>query len=333
MSHVIRAANLYGYEELVRRYEANPVELLKSCGIVISQLREADNLINYESFMQALQLAAKKCGTQTFGLQLASEQGLEAFGLIGAFISKQASVRDALFVAQKYMYVHSNAFELNVNLVSEKLCEISIQRVGQSYDHYPQKVQLSLGLLYRFMAELVGSSWRAHSVEFVSAVDKDLHAEYEQFFHCPVSFSGQHDVLRFHPKFLAKCPNHNTAFLDQLIIEHFESSQHKPFDTLQQTRNAIKTLLSTGDCTKENVALCLNIHSKKLQRELMALGTNFRSELELIRKQQALHMLQNRHMSLTMIALNLGYAEYSVFSRRFKIWYGVSPNQYFQKKV
>ncbi len=328
MSHVIRAANLYGFESLVRHYDANPVAILQSCGIVTSQLRDADNLINYESFMQALQLAAQQCDCATFGLQLAAQQGLDTLGLIGAFISKQATVQEALAVAQKYIYVHSDAFEIHVEQLSQQLCEISIQRVGQSYEHYPQKVQLSLGLLYRFMAELVGSSWQADSVEFVSVVDDELRPQYERFFHCAVSFGASRDVLRFHPKFLAKRPNPNTSLLDKLIIDHFESNQNKPLDLLQQTRNAIKTLLSTGDCNKDNVALCLNLHSKKLQRQLVVLGTSFRAELELIRKQQALHMIQEGNMSLTMIALNLGYAEYSIFSRRFKAWYGVSPNQY-----
>ena len=38
-------------------------------------------------------------------------------------------------------------------------------------------------------------------------------------------------------------------------------------------------------------------------------------------------------MSLTNLALNLGYADFSAFSRAFNVWFGVSPTEFKTMKV
>ncbi|ASD69518.1 hypothetical protein B1L02_21840 [Pseudoalteromonas piscicida] len=87
-------------------------------------------------------------------------------------------------------------------------------------------------------------------------------------------------------------------------------------------------LLSTGDCNKKNIALSLGLHPKKLERTLQEHQTSYRDLLEETRKEIALRMLQLGDVSMTTLALNLGYSELSAFSRSFKTWFGVSPNHY-----
>lgn len=328
MSHFIRAATLSGFDCLARQYGINPVETLRDSGILVSQLRNPDALISYEACVNVLEAAADKCQAPTFGLQLASLQSIETLGLIGAYMSKQPTVKDAFLVAQKYVYVHSDAFEFKVEIINEQCCELSLHRFDKEIGQCPQKAMLGIGFLYRLMTKLVGGEWHAQSVHFCSQINNQLHAEYQQFFNCPIVFNEKKDGLRFHPKFLSKAPCQDTSLIDKMIIEHFERNHNKPFDLLEQTRTAIKSLLSTGDCNKNNVALSLNIHTKKLQRELKVRRTTFREELEDIRKSEAVRMLKETNMPLISIALNLGYAEYAIFSRRFKHWYGASPSHY-----
>ncbi|WEH95526.1 helix-turn-helix domain-containing protein [Acinetobacter johnsonii] len=44
-------------------------------------------------------------------------------------------------------------------------------------------------------------------------------------------------------------------------------------------------------------------------------------------KKEALRMLDAGNVNLTDIALQLGYAELSIFSRNFKSWFGVPPTE------
>ncbi len=67
--------------------------------------------------------------------------------------------------------------------------------------------------------------------------------------------------------------------------------------------------------------------SKKLQRALKIQGTTYRDILENVRKKEALRMLDAGNVNLTDIALQLGYAELSIFSRNFKSWFGIPPTE------
>ncbi|MDX1399008.1 MAG: helix-turn-helix domain-containing protein, partial [Oceanospirillum sp.] len=74
----------------------------------------------------------------------------------------------------------------------------------------------------------------------------------------------------------------------------------------------------------------LEVHPKKLERHLKSEHTAFRILLEQTRKELAILMMQNSGMTLTQLALNLGYSEFSAFSRGFKGWFGQSPKHYWQ---
>ena len=51
------------------------------------------------------------------------------------------------------------------------------------------------------------------------------------------------------------------------------------------------------------------------------------------RKDAAIQYLEESSISITELSDILGYKEMSVFSRAFKKWYGVSPQNYTNKKV
>lgn len=73
----------------------------------------------------------------------------------------------------------------------------------------------------------------------------------------------------------------------------------------------------------------MGMHPKKLQRLLKMQGTTYRDLLENVRKKEALRMINAGNVSLTDLALQLGYAELSgIFSRNFKHWFGTSPSEW-----
>ena len=51
MASYIRAASLGGFEELVRSYNVNPIEILKDIGILPSLLRDPDAFIHYDHYL------------------------------------------------------------------------------------------------------------------------------------------------------------------------------------------------------------------------------------------------------------------------------------------
>jgi AraC-like DNA-binding protein len=91
-----------------------------------------------------------------------------------------------------------------------------------------------------------------------------------------------------------------------------------------------QTLLAatpTGTPDLVKVASQLGMSKRTLQRKLAEKDIVFSDLVESISRTIAMDYVQHTDYSLTDVALMLGYAELSSFSRAFKRWSGVSPQQ------
>lgn len=327
MSCYIRAASLKGFSDLVRSYNVNPNQILKEAGIVASQLRDPDTFIDYDYFLSALELAAQRCQCETFGLELSTKQEVDTLGLIGAYMSRQATIIDALTVARKYMYLHVEGLTLTIDHINNTRCEIQFLNLSPQ-GLAPQKAQVTLGTCFCILRDLVGAKWRIDKITFRQPPPQNSKV-FKEVFGCDPEFNSSTDTIYFQSHFLNLKPNINDKLLDKLLFQEIESQKpNSQVELLLRIDNAVKTLLATGDCTKDNIALCMGIHSKKLQRFLTSQGTSYRKVIDDVRKKEAISLLKNNQYNLTTVALKLGYCELSVFSRRFKTWFGMSPTQW-----
>ncbi|MDX1819212.1 MAG: AraC family transcriptional regulator, partial [Marinobacter sp.] len=69
----------------------------------------------------------------------------------------------------------------------------------------------------------------------------------------------------------------------------------------------------------------LGMHHRTLQSRLRELGISYRQLLRRTRQRLAEQHLRFDSLSVTDLALQLGYAEVAVFSRHFRQWTGLSP--------
>lgn len=72
----------------------------------------------------------------------------------------------------------------------------------------------------------------------------------------------------------------------------------------------------------------LGVSPRGLSRRLNRLGTSFQKEVNRFRFERALGYLVRDDISVTDIALQLGFCDSSAFSNAFKRWTGMSPRQY-----
>lgn len=329
MSYFIRAASLTGFEDLVKYYGANPVHILKEVGILPSQLRDPDELISYEKCLDVLELAATQCNTDTFGLRLSSTQGIKTVGLVGAYMCRQDTVEEALLVAQKYIYMHAQGMMLTFDITDEGYYEVKYQQLIDVSLTYPQKSQLTLGVIYKVMNELIGFKWHAKKVTFKQSPNKEDIQVFHQIFDCDIEFNVEFDSLYFDAYFLKQKPIVHEELTSQIISRQFENQKSsQETDIISLIEHTVRVLLATGECNRENIAVCIGIHPKKMQRMLKDNQTSYQEILDNVRKNEALRVLEAGNANLTNLALNLGYAEFSAFSRRFKHWFGVSPSKW-----
>lgn len=81
------------------------------------------------------------------------------------------------------------------------------------------------------------------------------------------------------------------------------------------------------------VARDLNMSTRTLRRHLDASGTSYRALLDEVRRALAEEMLTATPLSVSDVAIRLGYAEASTFIYAFKRWTGTTPASYRRERV
>ncbi len=99
-------------------------------------------------------------------------------------------------------------------------------------------------------------------------------------------------------------------------------------DIIGDVRQALLSLLPQGKATLDHVADFLHTSKRTLHRKLEGRDTSFRDQVEGFRKELADRYMQQDDLSLGEISFLLGFSSSSNFTRAFKRWTGVAPQEY-----
>lgn len=97
---------------------------------------------------------------------------------------------------------------------------------------------------------------------------------------------------------------------------------------LYDVQRALSQGLERGQVSLALIAPPLGMSSRTLSRRLAELGTSFRGELDTMRRDLALRLVQDGHEPLGAIAERLGFDTPSGFLRAFRRWTGAAPSAF-----
>jgi AraC-like DNA-binding protein len=174
---------------------------------------------------------------------------------------------------------------------------------------------------------LVNQPLAPTAVNFVNAAPADI-APYEAFFGCPVTFGGTLSSVTFPASYMLLPIVHSDPGL-RTLLENQAESLLRALPSQQGFQSALKEALvrslHDGTPTLECVAARLAMSPRTLQRRLADLDLNFQHLLDRTRAELARGYLLEGNLTLSEIALLLGYSEQSAFNRAFKRWTGQTP--------
>jgi AraC-like DNA-binding protein len=146
-----------------------------------------------------------------------------------------------------------------------------------------------------------------------------------------VSFDVGCDGVLVSAKRFENAPHNDPEVLRRHFEEYAQLLKMRYPDSLQdQVRDIIGQALPSGECSLERVAATLELHPRVLQKRLQQEGSSYVKLLQDTRLTIAREHLRVGSMSITDLALNLGYADVSVFSRNFRRLTGMSARQWQQ---
>ncbi|MCH7308413.1 AraC family transcriptional regulator [Acinetobacter sp. NIPH 1852] len=167
-------------------------------------------------------------------------------------------------------------------------------------------------------------------IEFSAIAPADT-TPYPQVYGCPVIFDSE--VLRLWlPLEILHLPIPSSdPYLRKLLDQQAEALLNtipNPDTFLKDLQLLIVNMLKIGEPSAENIANQLNMSLRSFYRKLSTYNLQYSDLIKNIRSELAKTYLTKSALSLTEIALLLGYAEQSAFSRAFKHWEHVSPSEY-----
>ena len=328
---LVRSGAVDGFDTLVRELGGNPVQLIVEAGLTPAQFRNPNTYISYSKVAELLELGAQACVQPRFGLLLARRQTSSVLGDLPLLLSRHATTGEALSEIDKYLYLHARGVELKKQAIGDQIkfelvFEISSPR-GLN-----QLIQMSIGHLANFATEIFGLEKYALPLHLRQAAPANGPTPTSSTTYPRVVFDSNSDSITVPAHWLQRPSRRNEQGLREHLQEYLQQLQQRYPDNLpDQVREIAGRILPSGECSVERVATTLDLHPRVLQKRLKRLGTSYGELLRQTRQAIAEQHLRHGSMSVTELALNLGYADVAVFSRHFKRWSGLSPRQWQQR--
>lgn len=290
------------------------------------------DLLDVRTFDRLYEWAAKELNDPDLGIHIAQEAQPSWFGLMG-YISRNApTLEEAFKSTAQYHRLYSPEFGLSYCREGDfGVC--AYQESSSVSRESRQDTSFAMGTIVETVHLLVDSHWIPQKCTFTYSPPEDLTEHYKHFGRNLFFRQPQNKVL-IEGELLAMPVSEADPSLLRIVTQQanqlLEESNDEPH-FLRHIQFLIAGNIGNDALNFESLARELNMSVRSLHRHLQKHNTTFRrlrhDAVLKISKEALLHT----NVSVTEIALRLGYSELSVFVRLFKRLVGDSPLQYRKK--
>jgi AraC-like DNA-binding protein len=334
----VAVAKIYPVLEFFKSLALDPQDILRSCGLDLEVFAHPDERISSDTFHQLANLAVQASGDVHFGLH-AGEYLKHFPNILGYVLANCRTLGEALDKFCTFQQISDGVYHTELNrdngLVIIKTGSVVLE--DPDMERHMACAHLSGQVAYA--KALLGGNYhsvRPQHVYFVHAKTTDV-TEYARIFNCPVSFSKQINALILDEHTLdlpIAYPNPDLLiFFEQHAALSLKNLLAGETLTARVNRLLVRAL-PDGDAPRiESIAQQLNMSVRSLQNKLKKENSSFSVLLDTVRKEIAMSYLKDRQVSIGEISYALGFAEPSVFHRRFKNWTSLTPAQFREQAV
>ena len=305
---------------IARSFERDPAPAFATAGLDESLFADAENRVPVIKLGKLAAEIARLIGRPDLGLLVARTHGPHSLGLLMTIAEEGPDVRTALLNIARLLKHHN---ELSLLSVSETESDaiLGYELREPEFEGADIFLVTALGNALRVMRRFCGEAWCPAEVRFSMAKPADP-APYEVFFGAPVRFGSTLDGLVFPRRWLS----HRVAPSAQRGGPQLPPEGAS--DVIDHVRHQIAMRVGLAPVDAQVIATSLGMSRRVLDRRLAELGISFQTLLDELRFARARRFLMAGHAPLADISLALGYAEPSVFTRAFRKWSGMPPQDW-----
>lgn len=331
---LVRIAAIDGFTELVRKVGGDPAVILSKAGLPISFFDDhgPDDYMGYEQAEALLQAAAHKTNCPYFGALLGTQQTIGKLGIVGYIMQQSSNVRVAINQLIDHHSLHVKEGSIMELEVAGDHALLSYKVTGD-FKGVTQTTELAISASIVVLGAILGDSWEPTVVHFTHQPPATL-KPYYGIFGKSVSFNQEENRVLFPKELLNRKISSADPELNKILLRHIdllekEIAKNEPSSDLYgMVETLIRQTLPLGKTSIRHIASLMAVHRRTLHRMLKSEGLSFTVILENVRKSIAIDRLQNSDISIIQLANYLGYADNSAFTRSFKRWTGMTPQQW-----
>lgn len=318
---------------LVEGFGLPRAALLRHAGVEMPERAGTPARLPLSALLALFGSALSLTGRRDLGLEFGREVRPDTFDALGYALMSCRDLGEAIALLPLYRRVVFDAgyseTAFSVGQDSARLAWVVLPRAAADGPAYCELLAESLvASWFKLGCWITGSELPLHEVRFVHPAPADPRP-FERFFGCPVHFASGENALLFARALLARPLAQADAALNLEMRDRarqiIEQLQGEP-GLAGQVRQALMRLMPQCEASIERVAGQLALTPRTLQRRLDASGLSFHALLGEVRGELALVYLRDPALSVLDVALLLGYAEQSSFTRAFRVRFGMAPS-------
>jgi len=262
-------------------------------------------------------------------LRVGASMRCDDYGAFGLAWKSALKLRDSFERAERYARVLTSVSTYQVRDAEEGVY-MHLHRDGERRLGLRISNEATIASIAAISDEVCTDNFQAKAIYFRHHAPRPTIA-HERHFNCPVHFDADMDALLVSHA-LAKQFNHlGDRSISSFFDTHLEEELSKYDDNASlehRVRIQVSQSLSQGVPRISDVAGCLGMSGRTLQRRLSKRGYAFQTLVDESRRELAERLLEESEYPLTEIAFLTGFSEQSAFNRAFKRWAGQTPRSF-----
>jgi len=295
-------------------------------------LLENPNSVTAHNLNSILLSCEEQTGDTHFGLHLTEVIDLTAMGLYGYLLLNASTIGEFLSMSERYYPIFYRTASLKIDELPRSW-RVAYRGTELPYLDTRHDDEWTLSALVNTIRSRLGSEWQPLKTTFQWEAPEDL-SELQRFFGNNLLFSQPLNSFEVDASLLDVALNDADPKLLKIIREHADE-QLKEFSMSAsveaQLRLMIMKDLEHGPPKAEKVAREMGMSLSTLKRFLARQGLGFRAIRDGVIRELATRALVETDVSVSQVAMQMGYSEVSAFNHAFLRLVGESPSAYRRK--
>ncbi|WP_336004649.1 AraC family transcriptional regulator [Acinetobacter pittii] len=318
--------------ETIKRWDVSGDQLLEESGITLGQLEKPYWYVEFNILNQLIERAIELCKEPALAGYLALNMTASCYGSVGMAAIVSSNLGEALKILEHFIGSRCKVFKPELKQENNDV----YWSIHQPVDAFQLSSNANIFLLVGFVQIAKKLTGLSHLGKVELQMPEPIgFAEISHQLAVTCLFNQKCNCWIF-PKEYLKQP---VLTADPMLAPLLNAQCKRDIEKLKlksgwkgRVKQVAEKLLLDGEVDTlkvGQVAQIMNMSERTLQRYLALDHTSFTILVDSVKKEHAQKLLVQNSMSIEKVALILGYAETSHFTRAFKRWMGVTP-KYFQ---